>query len=64
MEELRGDGILESMVVKNVKTGETTEIVADEDDGTFGGFGFIGFLPQSEVFADTMAMDRGYIRTD
>ena len=28
--ELKGDGILESMVVKNVKTGETTEIVADD----------------------------------
>ena len=36
--ELKGDGILESMVVKNVKTGELTEIVADEDDGTFGVF--------------------------
>ena len=31
--ELKGDGILESMIVKNVKTNEETEIFADEDDG-------------------------------
>ena len=26
VEEIKGDGIVESMVVKNVKTGELTEI--------------------------------------
>ena len=36
VKELKGDGILSSMVVENVKTGEQTEIVADEDDGIFG----------------------------
>ena len=62
--ELKGDGILESMVVKNVKTGELTEIVADEDDGTFGVFCFIGFLPNSELFEGKVEMDHGYIVTD
>lgn len=64
VEELKGDGILESMTVKNVKTGETTEILADEEDGTFGVFGFIGFLPQSDVFAGVLEMENGYIKTD
>ena len=34
VEEIRGDGIVESMVVRNVKTGELTEIFADEDEPT------------------------------
>ena len=61
---LEAGGILESMVVKNVKTGELTEIVADEDDGTFGVFCFIGFLPNSELFEGKVEMDHGYIVTD
>ncbi len=62
--ELHGDGILESMVVENVKTGERTEIVADENDGTFGVFVFIGFKPASEVFQGKVNMQDGYIITD
>lgn len=62
--EFKGDGILESMVVKNVKTGELTEIVADEDDGTFGVFCFIGFVPQGKLFEGKLEMDHGYIITD
>ena len=64
VEELKGDGILESMVVKNVKTGELTEIVADEDDGTFGVFCFIGFIPNSGLFEGKVEMEHGYIVTD
>lgn len=64
VEELKGDGILTSMVVKNVKTGEVREIVADEEDGTFGVFVFIGFTPHSELFEDKVTMENGYIVTD
>ncbi len=65
VEEIRGDGIVESMVVRNVKTGELTEIFADEDDGTFGIFVFIGFRPNTEVFRGHVEMDeKGYILTD
>ncbi len=62
--ELKGDGILEAMTVENVKTGERKEIVADEDDGTFGVFVFIGFRPNSELFADKLPLKNGYIVTD
>ena len=62
--ELKGEDILTSMVVKNVKTGETREIVADEEDGTFGVFVFIGYDPQSKVFEGKLNMDRGCIITD
>ena len=65
-EEVGGDGILSEMTVKNVKTGELTKIVADEDDGMFGVFGFIGTLPNSKIYEGTgLEMDeRGYIPTD
>lgn len=66
VEELRGDDILQEMTVKNVKTGETTEIKADPDDGMFGIFGFIGRIPNTDIFKDSgLVMDeRGYIPTD
>ena len=64
VEELKGDGILTSMVVKNVKTGEVREIEADEEDGTFGVFVFVGFLPNTALFVDKINMDGAYIPTD
>ena len=64
VEELHGGGILSGMTVKNVKTGELTRIDADEDDGLFGVFGFIGYNPRSELFEGKLEMDRGYIKTD
>ena len=64
VEELHGDGILDGMTVKNVKTGELTRIDADEDDGLFGVFGFIGNIPRSEIFEGIIDMEGGYIKTD
>ncbi|NLY77488.1 MAG: thioredoxin-disulfide reductase [Tissierellia bacterium] len=62
--EIKGDGIVESMVVKNVKTGEETEIFADEEDGTFGIFVFVGLVPTTELFEGKLEMENGYIITD
>ena len=66
VEELRGDDILQEMDVRNVKTGEITTIKADEDDGMFGLFGFIGRVPNSDIFKDSgLEMDQaGYIPTN
>lgn len=64
LEELKGDGILTSMVVKDTVTGETREIVANEEDGTFGVFVFIGFEPHGELFEGKVEMKNGYIVTD
>ena len=58
------DDILSKMIVKNTKTGELTTIEADEDDGMFGLFGFIGLLPKSDLFEGVIDMDKGYIKTD
>ena len=65
VKELKGEGIVESMVLRNIETGEETEIVANEDDGTFGVFVFVGYLPQTDLFKGIVDMDgRGYIPTD
>ena len=65
VEELHGDdGLLNGMTVKNVKTGELRRVDADEEDGMFGVFGFIGYVPRSELFEGKLDMENGYIRTD
>ncbi len=65
VEEIRGEGIVESIVFKNVKTGQTTEYKAAEEDGTFGIFVFVGYIPQTDVFNGKIEMDEsGYIPTD
>ena len=58
------DDILSKMIVKNTKTGELTTIEADEDDGIFGLFGFIGLLPNSDLFQGIIDMENNYILTD
>ena len=45
------------MKVKNVKTGEITTVEADEEDGMFGVFGFIGTIPNSKPFEGIIDMD-------
>ena len=66
VEEAQGneDGLLDTIIVKNTKTGELTTIKADEDDGIFGLFGFIGYNPNSALFEGMIDMEHGYIKTD
>lgn len=63
--EIKGeDGIMTSMVVENLKTGEKQEVFADEEDGIFGLFVFIGFDPTTKLFEGQVDMERGYIVSD
>lgn len=64
IKEIKGEGIVESLVLENLKTGEQSEIVANEDDGTFGVFVFVGFNPQTDLFQGVIDMENGYIKTD
>ena len=65
VEEIKGEDIVESIVFKNVKTGELSEHIADEEDGTFGIFVFIGFDPVNALLRGKLTMDSvGYIITD
>ena len=59
VEEAKGEEILEGLVLKNVKTGEVSDLKVD------GCFVFVGYLPISELFKGKVTMnDRGDIITD
>ena len=64
VEEVNGEELLTSMIIRNTKTGELTTYEADEEDGLFGLFGFIGMIPNSGLFEGIIDMERGYIKTD
>lgn len=65
VEEIKGDGLVESMVLKNTETGEVTEVFADEEDGTFGVFVFIGYIPTTTLYQDILELNEwGYIQTN
>ena len=64
VKELSGDGLLSRMVVEDTKTGEQREVLADEDDGLFGVFVFIGFKPNTAILDGKLPLENGYVRTD
>lgn len=65
VEAIKGDGMVETIVLKNLQTGELTEHHAHEDDGTMGIFVFVGYIPQTGLFTDKIELDQtGYILTD
>ena len=64
VEKVDGDAALSEMTVRNVVTGETTVIRANEADGAFGLFGFVGFAPNTALFEGVVDMESGYIVTD
>ncbi len=59
VEELKGDGILESVVFKDTVTGELEQYDADEEFGTFGLFVFTGFIPTTTIFKGKIDMTEG-----
>jgi thioredoxin reductase (NADPH) len=59
VEEIIGDGKVESVRVRNVKSGETSTMDID------GVFIFIGHYPNSSIFENQLDMDeRGYVLVD
>jgi thioredoxin reductase (NADPH) len=59
IEEIRGDSLVRSVLVKNVKTGEVAE------HPTEGVFLFVGLIPRTEFLKELVQMDEeGYILTD
>lgn len=59
VEEIYGDGIVEGIKLKNVKTGEVTDFRTD------GVFMFVGTKPISEFAKGVVEMDqKGYIKAD
>ncbi|MDR2163222.1 MAG: thioredoxin-disulfide reductase [Clostridiales Family XIII bacterium] len=64
VKEIRGEALLNTLVVENVKTGEVKEIVPHGNDSTMGVFIFVGNRPQTKVFEGVLDIDGGYIVTD
>lgn len=58
-----GTDVVDTIAVRNVKTGALTEIRASREDGMLGLFGFVGYLPSTELFRDQLPLENGYIRT-
>ncbi|MEW6724408.1 MAG: thioredoxin-disulfide reductase [Bacillota bacterium] len=57
LEEIRGDGIVEEVVIKNIKNGELTTLECN------GVFIFVGTVPKTGFCQGVVEMDqRGYIR--
>lgn len=60
--EIKGDGLVGSIDLVDSETGETSVYEADEEDGTFGIFVYIGSIPQSDLFEGQVEIDDwGYI---
>lgn len=59
VEEIKGKDAVTSLKLRNVKTGEYSELPVD------GIFVFVGHSPNTALFQDSLALDeRGYIRID
>ena len=59
-----GADVLDALTVRNVKTGGLTVIKAAPEDGMLGLFGFVGYLPNTGLFADQLPLENGYVSTD
>lgn len=58
LEEVKGDGLVEKAVVKNIKTGETQELDCS------GVFFFVGRVPSTDFLEDTVELtEHGYVKT-
>lgn len=62
VEEVKGDKIVNELVLKNKKTGEVTTVSSDKE--LFGIFVFIGNVAQTELFKDALTLKDGYIVTN
>ena len=59
LQEVKGEGLVDTAVIKNIKTGETSELDCD------GVFFFVGRVPRSDFVEDTVELDdNNYIKTN
>ena len=65
VESIEGDGMVEAMTIRNTKTDEVTRFEADEDDGLFCIFVFIGNVPSTKLYEGKIPLNEyGYMITD
>jgi len=62
VKEIKGDKIVNEMIIKNSNTGEEKSI---KSDSPFGIFVFIGYIPMTDLFKDKLEItEDGYLKTD
>jgi thioredoxin reductase (NADPH) len=62
VEKADGEDVLDTLYLKNTVSGEQTVLRADPEDGMLGLFGFIGMLPDTEIYRETgLRLKDGYI---
>lgn len=65
VERIEGDGMVEAMMIRNTKTDRLTRFEADEEDGLFGIFVFIGNIPSTKLYEGKIPLNEyGYMITD
>lgn len=63
--EIKGDGAVESLIIKDLKTENTSEYKVDSKDGMMGVFIFVGYKPNNDLVKDIIEIDEnGYIITN
>lgn len=63
VDALEGEEVLQTIRLRNKKTGEVRQITAEEG-GMLGLFVFVGLTPNSQLFEGKLALDQGYVKTD
>lgn len=59
--EIKGDGIVGSVVIEDIKTGQQKEYLPNNELNTFGVFVFTGYIPNTKMFEDKFELDpKGY----
>ena len=59
-----GSDLLDTLTIRNTKTGALTTVKAPAADGLLGLFGFIGHTPNTDLFQGQLELQDGYIPTD
>ena len=64
VKEIKGDGLVSSVVFENVNTKQTEEILPNNPFNTLGVFVFAGFIPNTDLFSKSLNVDgAGYFVT-
>lgn len=63
VEGLEGQEVLQTIRLRNVKTGEISQITAEEG-GMLGVFVFVGLQPNSQFLEGSLSLEKGYVKTD
>lgn len=64
VEKVEGSEVLDTIHIRNRKTGELTVVRAAQGDSMLGLFGFVGYAPSTALLEGKLFLDNGYIQTD